>query len=90
MQNEWAGAQDFSSFDTYTPPCEDRRPYQKEGQCSASVLHLRRETPRPLGTQARSPNHARLGLPKDLADLPAIDVGKEVRIPYGECQKEMD
>ena len=92
MQNEWAGAQAFSSFDTYLAPfvkIDDLN--QKEvKQCIQSFIYGV-NTPSRWGTQAPFSNITLDWVcPKDLADLPAIVGGKEVDFTYGDCQKEMD
>ena len=62
MQNEWAGAQAFSSFDTYLAPfVESRQPHLQGSQAVHPVLHLRREHPVPLGHSGSVlQHHARL------------------------------
>ena len=92
MQNEWAGAQAFSSFDTYLAPFVkvDNLPQKEVKQCVQSFIYGV-NTPSRWGTQAPFSNITLDWVcPKDLADLPAIVGGKEMPFTYGECQKEMD
>ncbi|MDD2431445.1 MAG: ribonucleoside triphosphate reductase [Firmicutes bacterium] len=92
MQNEWAGAQAFSSFDTYLAPfvrtdCLNQNQVQK---CIESFIYGV-NTPSRWGTQAPFTNITLdWTVPKDLADRPAIVGGKMMDFTYGECQKEMD
>jgi len=92
MQNEWAGAQAFSSFDTYLAPFvkADNLPQKEVKQCIQSFVYGV-NTPSRWGTQAPFSNITLdWTVPKDLADLPAIVGGKEMDFTYGDCQKEMD
>ena len=92
MQNEWAGAQAFSSFDTYLAPFVSvDKPLQKEvKQCIQSFI-FGVNTPSRWGTQAPFSNITLdWTVPADLRDLPAIVGGKEQDFTYGDCQKEMD
>ncbi|MBE6971785.1 MAG: ribonucleoside triphosphate reductase [Ruminococcaceae bacterium] len=92
MQNEWAGAQAFSSFDTYLAPFVkvDNLSQKEVKQCIQSFIYGV-NTPSRWGTQAPFSNITLdWTCPKDLANLPAIVGGKEVDFTYGECQKEMD
>jgi len=92
MQNEWAGAQAFSSFDTYLAPFVriDNLSQKEVKQCIQSFIYGV-NTPSRWGTQAPFSNITLDWVcPKDLANLPAIIGGKEVDFTYGECQKEMD
>ena len=92
MQNEWAGAQAFSSFDTYLAPFVkiDDLSQKEVKQCIQSFVYGV-NTPSRWGTQAPFSNITLdWVVPKDLADLPAIVGGKEVDFTYGDCQKEMD
>ncbi len=92
MQNEWAGAQAFSSFDTYLAPFVkvDELTQKEVKQCVQSFVYGV-NTPSRWGTQAPFSNITLdWVVPKDLADLPAIVGGKEMDFTYGECQKEMD
>ena len=92
MQNEWAGAQAFSSFDTYLAPFVriDNLTQKEVKQCIQSFIYGV-NTPSRWGTQAPFSNITLdWTCPKDLQNLPAIIGGKEVDFTYGECQKEMD
>ncbi|MBR6707236.1 MAG: ribonucleoside triphosphate reductase, partial [Clostridia bacterium] len=92
MQNEWAGAQAFSSFDTYLAPFVkvDNLSQKEVKQCVQSFVYGV-NTPSRWGTQAPFSNITLdWTCPKDLENLPAIVGGKEVDFTYGECQKEMD
>ena len=92
MQNEWAGAQAFSSFDTYLAPFVkvDNLDYNDVKKCIEAFIYGV-NTPSRWGTQAPFSNitldwtvHA------DLKNLPAIVGGKEMDFTYGDCKKEMD
>ena len=92
MQNEWAGAQAFSSFDTYLAPFVrvDNLSQKEVKQCVQSFIYGV-NTPSRWGTQAPFSNITLdWVVPQDLANLPAIVGGKEMDFTYGECQKEMD
>ena len=92
MQNEWAGAQAFSSFDTYLAPFVkvDNLSQADVKQCIQSFIYGV-NTPSRWGTQAPFTNITLdWTVPKDLADLPAIIGGKEMDFTYGDCKKEMD
>ena len=92
MQNEWAGAQAFSSFDTYLAPFVriDNLSQKEVKQCIQSFIYGV-NTPSRWGTQAPFSNITLDWVcPKDLENLPAIIGGKEVDFTYGDCQKEMD
>lgn len=92
MQNEWAGAQAFSSFDTYLAPFVkvDQLSQEEVTQCIQSFVYGV-NTPSRWGTQAPFSNITLdWTVPKDLAALPAIVGGKEVNFTYGDCKKEMD
>ena len=92
MQNEWAGAQAFSSFDTYLAPFVkiDNLSQKEVKQCVQSFIYGV-NTPSRWGTQAPFSNITLDWVcPKDLANLPAIVGGKEMDFTYGDCQKEMD
>ncbi len=91
MQNEWAGAQAFSSFDTYLAPFVkiDNLDYKQVKQCIQSFVYGV-NTPSRWGTQAPFSNITLdWTVPADLANLPAIIGGKEVDFTYGDCQEEM-
>ena len=92
MQNEWAGAQAFSSFDTYLAPFVkiDNLSYKEVKQCIQSFIYGV-NTPSRWGTQAPFSNITLdWTVPADLKDLPAIVGGEDQDFTYGECQKEMD
>jgi len=92
MQNEWAGAQAFSSFDTYLAPFVkvDNLSQKEVKQCIQSFVYGV-NTPSRWGTQAPFSNITLdWVVPKDLADQPAIVGGKEMDFTYGDCKKEMD
>ena len=92
MQNEWAGAQAFSSFDTSLAPFVkvDNLSQKEVKQCLQSFI-FGVNTPSRWGTQAPFSNITLdWTVPKDLADLPAIVGGKEMNFTYGDCKKEMD
>ena len=92
MQNEWAGAQAFSSFDTYLAPFVkvDNLSYHAVKQCIQSFVYGV-NTPSRWGTQAPFTNITLdWTVPNDLANLKAIVGGKEMDFTYGDCKKEMD
>ncbi|BBF41437.1 ribonucleotide reductase of class III (anaerobic), large subunit [Lachnospiraceae bacterium KM106-2] len=92
MQNEWAGAQAFSSFDTYLSPFVkvDHLTYKEVKQCIQSFIYGV-NTPSRWGTQAPFSNITIDWIvPDDLRNLPCIVGGKEQNFTYGDCKKEMD
>ena len=92
MQNEWAGAQAFSSFDTYLAPFVkvDNLTQKEVKQCIQCFVYGV-NTPSRWGTQAPFSNITLdWTVPKDLENLPAIVGGKEMDFTYGDCKKEMD
>ncbi len=92
MQNEWAGAQAFSSFDTYLAPFVkvDNLSYKEVKQCIQSFIYGV-NTPSRWGTQAPFTNITLdWTVPNDLAELNAIVGGKECDFKYKDCKKEMD
>ena len=92
MQNEWAGAQAFSSFDTYLAPFvkADNLSYNDVKHCIESFIYGV-NTPSRWGTQAPFSNITLdWTCPADLADKPAIIGGKPQDFTYGDCKKEMD
>ena len=92
MQNEWAGAQAFSSFDTYLAPFvkADNLSYKEVKQGIQSFIYGV-NTPSRWGTQAPFTNITLdWTVPNDLAELPAIVGGKEMPFKYKDCKKEMD
>ncbi|MFR6055653.1 MAG: ribonucleoside triphosphate reductase [Eubacteriales bacterium] len=91
MQNEWAGAQAFSSFDTYLAPFVkvDNLTYKEVKQCIQSFIYGV-NTPSRWGTQSPFTNITLdWVVPNDLAELPAIVGGKEMNFKYKDCVKEM-
>jgi ribonucleoside-triphosphate reductase len=92
LQNEWAGAQAFSSFDTYLAPFvkADNLSYMQTKQCVESFIYGV-NTPSRWGTQAPFSNITLdWTVPNDLKNIPAIVGGKELSFTYGDCKKEMD
>ncbi len=92
MQNEWAGAQAFSSFDTYLAPFVkvDNLSYKEVKQCIQSFIYGV-NTPSRWGTQAPFTNVTLdWTVPDDLAELPCIVGGKEMDFKYKDCKAEMD
>ena len=92
MQNEWAGAQAFSSFDTYLAPFvkTDNLEYKEVKHCIESFIYGV-NTPSRWGTQAPFSNITLdWTVPADLADQKCIVGGKEQDFTYGDCKKEMD
>ena len=92
LQNEWAGAQAFSSFDTYLAPFvkADNLSYKEVKQAIQSFVYGV-NTPSRWGTQAPFTNITLdWTVPNDLAELPAIVGGVEQDFLYKDCQKEMD
>ncbi len=92
MQNEWAGAQAFSSFDTYLAPFvkADNLTYHEVKNCIQSFIYGV-NTPSRWGTQAPFTNITLdWTVPADLAELPAIVGGKEMDFKYKDCKAEMD
>ncbi len=92
MQNEWAGAQAFSSFDTYLAPFVkvDNLTYKEVKKCIEAFIYGV-NTPSRWGTQAPFSNITLdWTVPSDLAELPAIVGGKEMDFCYKDCKEEMD
>ena len=92
MQNEWAGAQAFSSFDTYLAPFirKDNLTEKEVRQCIQSFI-FGVNTPSRWGSQAPFTNITLDWMcPDDLKDKPAIVGGKEMDFTYGDCQQEMN
>ena len=91
MQNEWAGAQAFSSFDTYLAPFVkvDNLSQKEVKQCIQSFVYGV-NTPSRWGTQAPFSNITLdWTVPKDMENMPAIVGGKEMDFTYGDCVDEM-
>ena len=92
MQNEWAGAQAFSSFDTYLAPFVkvDNLSYPEVKKCIEAFIYGV-NTPSRWGTQAPFSNITLdWTVPDDLAELPALVGGEEMNFKYKDCKKEMD
>ena len=92
LQNEWAGAQAFSSFDTYLAPFvkKDNLTYDEVKKSIESFVYGV-NTPSRWGTQAPFSNITLDWVcPADLKNVPAIVGGKDQDFTYGDCQKEMD
>ena len=92
MQSEWAGAQAFSSFDTYLAPfvkVDNLRYDQVKKSIESFVYGV--NTPSRWGTQAPFSNITLdWTVPNDLAELPAIVGGREMDFCYKDCKPEMD
>lgn len=92
MQNEWAGAQAFSSFDTYLAPfvkIDNLDLYSVKKSLESFIFGV--NTPSRWGTQAPFSNITLdWTVPPDMKDMPAIVGGKEQDFTYGDCSKEMD
>ena len=92
MQNEWAGAQAFSSFDTYLAPFVkvDNLTYDQVKKSIESFVYGA-NTPSRWGTQAPFSNITLdWTVPDDLKDEPAIVGGQQMDFTYGDCKAEMD
>ena len=92
MQNEWAGAQAFSSFDTYLAPFVkvDNLDYPAVKKCIEAFIYGV-NTPSRWGTQAPFSNITLdWTVPDDMMHMPAIVGGKNMDFTYGDCKKEMD
>ncbi len=92
MQNEWAGAQAFSSFDTYLAPFvkADNLTYEQTKKALEAFIYGV-NTPSRWGTQAPFSNITLdWTVPKDMENMPAIVGGKDMDFTYGDCKKEMD
>ena len=92
MQNEWAGAQAFSSFDTYLAPFVkvDNLSYKDVKQLIQSFIYGV-NTPSRWGTQAPFTNVTLdWTVPEDMINMPALVGGKEMDFTYGDCKAEMD
>ena len=91
MQNEWAGAQAFSSFDTYLAPFVkvDKLTYKEVKQCIQSFIYGV-NTPSRWGTQSPFTNITLdWVVPNDLAEMNALVGGKEMDFKYKDCVEEM-
>jgi anaerobic ribonucleoside-triphosphate reductase len=92
LQNEWAGAQAFSSFDTYMAPYirNDRMSYAEVRQCIQELIY-NLNVPSRWGTQTPFTNLTFDWIcPEDLrAQIPVV-AGSEMPFAYGDLQAEMD
>ena len=92
MQNEWAGAQAFSSFDTYLAPFvrKDNLTQKEVKQCIQSFV-FGVNTPSRWGTQSPFTNITLdWVVPNDMKEEQCWVGGKQLDFTYGDCQKEMD
>ena len=92
MQNEWAGAQAFSSFDTYLAPFvkADHLSYGEVKKCIESFIYGV-NPPSRWGTQAPFSNITLdWTVPDDMAEMNAIVGGREMDFKYKDCKAEMD
>ncbi len=92
MQNEWAGAQAFSSFDTYLAPFlrVDHMEYEDVKNCIQSFV-FGVNTPSRWGSQAPFTNITLdWKIPADMKDQPALVGGEPMDFTYGDCQAEAD
>ncbi len=92
LQNEWAGAQAFSSFDTYLAPFVrvDKLSYSELKQQIQSFI-FGVNIPSRWGSQAPFTNITLdWVVPEDLKDQPAIVGGEPLDVTYGDFQHEMD
>jgi anaerobic ribonucleoside-triphosphate reductase len=92
LQNEWAGAQAFSSFDTYLAPFlrKDRLSYEQVRQ-SIQELVYNLNVPSRWGTQTPFTNLTfDWTCPEDLREQVPVIAGKEMHFAYGDLQAEMD
>ena len=92
LQNEWAGAQAYSSFDTYLAPFvrKDNLSYEDVKQCMQEYTYNMNVTSRWGGQSPFSNITLDLNPPEDMRDQPAIIGGKLQETVYGDYQKEMD
>jgi ribonucleoside-triphosphate reductase len=92
IQNEWAGAQSFSGFDTYLAPYvkEDRLSYEQVKQAVQSFIYEINTASR-WGTQKPFISLTMdWTVPDDLKDEHAWIAAEQMDFTYGECQQEMD
>ncbi len=92
LQNEWAGAQAFSSFDTYLAPYvrKDQLGYEAVRQCIQELIY-NLNVPSRWGTQTPFTNLTFDWVcPEDLRDQVPVIGGQEMPFTYGELQAEMD
>ncbi len=92
LQNEWAGAQAFSSFDTYMAPFirNDGMRYEEVRQCIQELIY-NLNVPSRWGTQTPFTNLTfDWTCPEDLREQIPVIAGEEMPFSYGELQEEMD
>ncbi|MBE0549818.1 MAG: ribonucleoside triphosphate reductase [Rubrivivax sp.] len=92
LQNEWAGAQAFSSFDTYLAPFvrQDAMSYAQVRQCIQELVY-NLNVPSRWGTQTPFTNLTFDWVcPEDLREQVPVIAGREMPFSYGELQAEMD
>ena len=92
LQNEWAGAQAFSSFDTYLAPFvrQDRMSYEQVRQCIQELVY-NLNVPSRWGTQTPFTNLTFDWVcPEDLREQVPVIAGQDMPFSYGELQAEMD
>ena len=92
MQNEWAGAQAFSSFDTYLAPYikKDNVPYEEVLQAIQELIY-NLNVPSRWGTQTPFTNLTfDWTCPEDLRNQHPVIAGEEMPFTYGDCKREMD
>jgi ribonucleoside-triphosphate reductase len=92
LQNEWAGAQAFSSFDTYMAPFvrKDRMSYEDVRQCVQELIY-NLNVPSRWGTQTPFTNLTFDWVcPEDLREQVPVIAGEEMPFAYGDLQAEMD
>jgi len=92
LQNEWAGAQAFSSFDTYMAPFirRDGMSYEQVKQCIQELIY-NLNVPSRWGTQTPFTNLTfDWTCPEDLREQIPVIAGEEMPFSYGELQAEMD
>lgn len=92
LQNEWAGAQAFSSFDTYLAPFvrKDKLDYDAVRQCIQEFVY-NLNVPSRWGTQTPFTNITFDWVcPEDLREQIPVIAGEEMPFSYGDLQLEMD
>lgn len=92
LQNEWAGAQAFSSFDTYMAPFvrKDSMDYAQVRQCIQELVY-NLNVPSRWGTQTPFTNLTfDWTCPDDLREQVPVIAGLEMPFAYGDLQEEMD
>jgi ribonucleoside-triphosphate reductase (formate) len=92
LQNEWAGAQAFSSFDTYMAPFirKDGMTYAQVRQCIQELVH-NLNVPSRWGTQTPFTNLTfDWTCPDDLKEQVPVIAGEEMPFCYGDLSEEMD